>query len=142
MTTIAYRNGVLAGDSQVTDGQIWTADKLFDVSSSAGRLLVGVCGDVYAGLVFVEWLKNEKSRKPDIGNEDFEAIVIAESGRVTIWNQSLIGWRPKGKYFAIGSGGPVAMGAMSAGKGAIDAVKVACKHDPYTRGPVRSLRLK
>lgn len=141
MTTIAYRNGVLAGDSQATDSQLWRTSKIARVNTSAGQLLVGWSGDVHAALVFVEWLKNDKSRKPDIGNEDFAAIVVATTGRVTIWTQSLIGWRPEGKFFAIGSGSSAAMGAMHRGAGAIEAVKIACKVDPYTRGPVRSLRL-
>jgi ATP-dependent protease HslVU (ClpYQ) peptidase subunit len=142
MTTVAYRNGILAADSQATDSQLWEVQKLFDLDTSAGRLMVGVCGDIHAALVFVEWLKNEQSRKPDINNEDFEAIVIGKTGRVTIWTQSLVGLTPRGNFFAIGSGGPVAMGAMHAGKSAVDAVKIACKVDPYTRGPVRSLKLK
>ena len=142
MTTIAYRSGVLAGDSQATDDQLWQTNKIHRLSTSAGKLLVGFAGDTFAALVFIEWLKNDQSRKPDISNEDFEAIVVAETGRVTIWNQSLIPWSPEGKFFAIGSGGKVAMGAMHAGKGAMEAVRIACKVDPYTRGPVRSLRLK
>lgn len=142
MTTIAYKAGVLAGDSQATDDQLWQTNKIERLSTSAGKLLVGWCGDVHSALVFMEWLKNEQSRKPDISNEDFEAIVVAETGRVTIWNQSLVGWRPEGRFFAIGSGAKAAMGAMHAGKSAVEAVKIACKVDPYTRGPVRSLRLK
>lgn len=142
MTTIAYRSGVLAGDSQATDDQLWQTTKIHRLNTSAGTLLVGFAGDTFAALVFIEWLKNDQSRKPDISNEDFEAVVVAETGRVTIWNQSLVPWSPEGKFFAIGSGGKVAMGAMHAGKGAIEAVKIACKVDPYTRGPVRSLRLK
>jgi ATP-dependent protease HslVU (ClpYQ) peptidase subunit len=142
MTTIAYKAGILAGDSQATDDQVWQTRKVIRLSTSAGSLLVGWCGDVHAALVFLEWLKNDQSRKPDISNEDFEAIVVAETGRVTIWTQSLVGWRPEGKFFAIGSGGKAAMGAMHAGKSAVEAVKIACKVDPYTRGPVRSLKLK
>lgn len=142
MTTIAYRSGVLAGDSQATDDQRWTNDKIFAIDTRAGRLLVGICGEVHAGLIFLEWLKDDRNRKPDLGSEEFDAIVIAENGRVTVWNESLIGWRPKGKFFAIGSGAPSAMGAMHAGKSAVEAVKIACKVDPYTRGPVRSLKLR
>lgn len=142
MTTIAYSKGVLAGDSQATDDQVWRTRKIHRIQTSAGHLLVGYCGQVFAAHVFIEWLKNDKSRKPDLGNEDFEAIVVAETGRVTIWNQSLVPWRPAGKFFAIGSGAKAAMAAMYCGKGAVDAVKIAAKIDPYTRGPVHSLRLK
>lgn len=142
MTTIAYKAGVLAGDSQATDDQLWQTKKVHRLKTSAGTLLVGFAGDTFAALVFLEWLKNDQSRKPDISNEDFEAIVVAETGRVTLWNQSLTPWSPEGKFFAIGSGGKVAMGLMHAGKGAVEAVKIACLVDPYTRGPVRSLKLK
>lgn len=141
MTTIAYRSGILAGDSQATDDQLWQARKIHRIDTSAGELLVGICGDVHSGLVFVEWLKDDRSRKPDMGHEDFEAIVVASNGRVTIWTQSLIGWTPTGKFFAIGSGAKAAMGAMWAGKSAYEAVCIAAKVDPYTRKPVHTLEL-
>jgi ATP-dependent protease HslVU (ClpYQ) peptidase subunit len=142
MTTVAYRKGTLAGDSQASDSQVWRTRKVERVQTSAGPLLVGWCGEVFAAQVFIEWLKNDANRKPSLGNEDFEAIVVAANGRVTIWNQSLVAWKPRGQFFAIGSGAPAALGAMHAGKGAVDAVKIACKVDPYSSGPIHSLRLK
>jgi hypothetical protein len=143
VTTIAYRAGILAGDSQASDNQNWRVDKIARLDTSAGELIVGYCGEVHSAHVFLEWLKDDRSRKPDISSEDFEAIVVScKTGRVTIWNQSLVGWTPRGKFFAIGSGAPVAMGAMHRNAGAIEAVKIACKVDPYTRGPVRSLKLR
>jgi ATP-dependent protease HslVU (ClpYQ) peptidase subunit len=141
MTTIAYAKGVLAGDSQATDDQVWRTRKVYRLQTSAGMLLVGYCGEVHAALVFMEWLKNDKNRKPDLSNEVFEAIVIAETGRVTIWTANLVPWRPSGKFFAIGSGAKAAMAAMYCGKNAVEAVKIACKIDPYSRGPVHSIRL-
>lgn len=141
MTTIAYREGVLAGDSQATDSQKWQCVKVYRLDTEAGELLVGYCGEVFAAHVFMRWL-TDGGREPDLGNEQFEAIVIsAKTGRVTMWNQSLVPFRPRGKFFAIGSGGPVAMGAMHKGADAVEAVKIACKVDPYTGGPVRSLKI-
>lgn len=143
MTTIAYRAGVLAGDSQATDSQIWRTRKIESIETSAGELLVGWCGEVFAAQVFLEWLKNDKSRKPEISNEDFEAIVVsAKTGRVTIWNQSLAPWRPRARFYAIGSGCKAALGAMHAGKGALEAVRIACKVDPYSSAPIHSIRLR
>lgn len=143
MTCVAYRSGVLAADTQVTDwGQKWRAKKIWRIDSDAGELLVGICGELYPAMAFVEWLKNSKNRKPDIGNEDFEAIVIARTGRVTLWNQSLAPVKPRGKFFAVGSGGAAALGAMHAGKGAIEAVQIAKLIDPYTGGTVVSLKLR
>lgn len=141
MTTIAYRNGVLAADSQASDSQVWRTRKIERLDTEAGELLVGWCGEVFAAQVFIEWLKDNKNRKPDIGNEDFEAIVIAKTGRVTIWNQSMVPWKPRASYYALGSGAGPALGAMWAGKGAIAAVQAACKHDPYSSAPIHSLKL-
>ena len=142
MTTIAFKAGVLAGDSLATDNQKWKCTKVHRLKTEAGRLLVGYCGEVYAAHVFMDWLKDtENSRKPEISSEDFEAIVVSESGCVTLWNQSLSPWRPEGDFFAIGSGALAAMAAMECGKSAVQAVKIACKYDPFTGGPVRSLKL-
>lgn len=142
MTTVVYCKGVLAADSQATDSQVWRTRKIERLQTSAGELLVGWCGQVFAAQVFLEWLKNDKNRKPDIGNEDFEAIVIAETGRVTIWNQSLVPWKPRAKFFAVGSGAPAALAAMYCGKSAVEAVKIACKIDPWSSGPIHSLKRK
>lgn len=105
-------------------------------------MLVGFAGDPFAAEVFSQWLKDTDSRTPDIGNEQFDAICIADNGRVTFWNQSLAPMRVKADFFAIGSGGAAAMAAMYCGKSAVEAVKIACKVDPYTGGPVRSLKLR
>lgn len=143
MTTVAYRAGVLASDSQATDNQVWSVQKLWEVADDSEVILVGICGDIFAAMAFIEWLKDrEHARKPQIECEDFEAIVIASNGRVTLWNQSLVPFKPRGKFFAIGSGGAAAMGAMHAGKSAVEAVKIAKRIDPYTGGRVMSLRLK
>lgn len=142
MTTVVYCKGVLAADSQATDSQVWRTRKIERLQTSAGELLVGWCGQVFAAQVFLEWLKNDKNRKPAIGNEDFEAIVIAETGRVTIWNQSLVPWKPRAKFFAVGSGAPAALAAMYCGKSAVEAVKIACKIDPWSSGPIHSLKRK
>lgn len=46
-----------------------------------------------------------------------------------------------GKVFAIGSGSRYAMAAMACGKTPAEAVKIAAKFDPFTGGPVRTLKV-
>ena len=44
-------------------------------------------------------------------------------------------------HYAIGSGTKLALGAMDAGRSAKRAVEIACGRDPYTAGPVVTMRL-
>jgi ATP-dependent protease HslVU (ClpYQ) peptidase subunit len=45
----------------------------------------------------------------------------------------------KGKFFAVGSGGDFAYGALGMGASAVEAVKIGCRFDVYSSGPVKKL---
>ncbi len=133
MTIIAYRDGVLAADSCVTDGFVTRGMKLHRKSGH----IIGFCGDVAQALVFVDWFFNQKkNRRPDLASEaGWEAIVLNKDGATT-WDRSLRPIPIDDQFYAIGSGASLAMGAMEYGASAAEAVAIACKRDPYCRDPV------
>lgn len=74
-----------------------------------------------------------ESIAPKRSEDDFEMhIVVVANGRAyEVGSNS--GWiRNTAGVYAIGSGGPYAAGAISAGASLQTALEIAAKHDPYT----------
>lgn len=141
MTTIAVRGTAIAADTQATDGngiKTTTARKIFEVNGG----LVGLAGDLSDAMVFVEWLRNpKKARKPEAHSE-FGALELRADGKVYMWNPTLHALLIEDEYYAIGSGAPIAMGAMFVGATAEQAVRAAIKFDAYTSGGIAVAQLR
>lgn len=147
LTTIAYRQGVLAADTRGTDDSyhpgIYRCEKLF----RAGGDVIATAGDDTTGMLFVDWYGSRalgKRPKPPSrlvdGEADFCCLVMTEVG--LFWYDK---WcRPNkvlDEFYAIGSGAAYAMGAMAHGAGALEAVQTAARWDPYTGGEVETMML-
>jgi hypothetical protein len=149
MTTIAYKDGVLACDSAWSDdGRITgliTKIRRFDTG-----VLYGGAGaaDDRALLNLLYQVSDPNDLPPyekfwEIQN-NLSALVVFPDGRVFLveTGDDDCGVCPVDAPAAIGSGKLLAIGAMDAGMGAIEAVEIACSRDCYSRGPVHSLKLK
>ena len=145
MTVIAYRDGVVAADSQETmwDGRIQQCTKLFKVNDS----IVCTAGDSYTGLIYLEWYKKGANPEyiPDLSmvdiSEDFECLVIEKENIYTInrFFQSYEIEMTEG-FFALGCGAGYAMAAMEMGANAKEAVRVAIKYDAYCGGKIQTIK--
>ena len=148
-TTIAYRDGIMACDSQWTSAEmvLSSACKIERLPSGALYGASGYTDDRELKLL-IAMVKNE---------EELPLASVLE--KVTIECQALL-ILPNGKVFrimtgdnaevcpieapfaAVGSGQGIALGAMAHGASALQAVTIACDFDIYTRRPVHSLTLK
>ena len=149
MTTIAYKSGVVAADSQEThsDGRKNDCQKLYKMKDGT---IIATAGDSYTGLIFVEWFK-EGARKesiPDLTNitleEDFECLVLENTENIYIINRFFQKYHiemPEG-FYSLGWGAPYAVAAMHMGADAKKAVQVAAKYDAYTGGTVKTMKVK
>ncbi len=141
MTTIAYKDGVIAYDSRVTRGSLIDHDDFEKLIHRDGhRFLFTGCGPDFADLID-EFLGKKIVSKPLEAN----GLVItngrlcqighdAESG---FWVDDVWSERP----FAIGSGRDFALAAMDMGATAKEAVEVAARRDVYTGGTIRSIKI-
>lgn len=141
MTTIVYRDGVIAYDSRLTAGGLITTDSHDKHLVVQGHHFFwsGAHADVQA---FVDWFFGSK---PD-SVPDLSALVMAPSGQVwvTSCNSTDGLWKapvPLNRPYAIGSGSPYAWGAMDMGADAIKAVRVAAGRDTGTGGKIRSFKV-
>lgn len=129
MTTIATDGEVMAADSCVSGDYSDEGRKIHRI----GKSVYGIAGDYTAALKFLDWRRKPRS-KPDVSG-DFEALEINAKG-IWYWDNNLRPVKSGRKAAAIGSGAAAAMGAMLAGKGPRDAVKIACQLDAASAPPV------
>jgi len=147
MTTIAYRDGIMAGDSRAWSGDkhpIGSKSKVFKI----GDFLIGISsskvGEPTCFLhLLVEHLGTGSSDLTRI-NADREygvqALVVDKAGDAYYWDDGQAFSGPlKADYYAIGSGEQTALAAMVLGRSAVEAVELAIQLDPWTGGKVETV---
>lgn len=142
MTTVAFKGGILAGDtlacSQNLSHQVVTKIWRHD------DWLFGGAGTYGSVLAVYEWLKTGEG-KPDLSGEDsIDAMQIKPHGRgyrIIAWDATLKPFDIVEPFWAVGSGSHLAIGAMEKKASAMEAVKIAMKYDPATGGRIRTLKL-
>lgn len=150
MTTIAYRNGVMACDSQMTDEEnIRTIceNKIVRIHG----VLIGCSGDADARPVH-EFFKKKKIKtvkqllkKAPALNGEWTSLIAFPDGTLIMMdtneNGSCIEMLSEEPFYAVGNGGKFARAAM---KGHPDvtaarAVEVACELDIHSCLPVKTM---
>lgn len=143
MTTIAYRDGWLAADGQITRGDMVSETCAEKVRRLDDGSIVAFCGDMNQFTPFCEWYLDNTKPRPPMKIDDMRcgAIVLRPDG--TLWDYDEIGVsQVHDKFAAWGSGGIVARAAMLMGASAWKAVEIACQVDIYSGGAIRSEGLK
>ena len=156
MTTIAYRDGVMASDScMADDGAIETLSNKID--RLKGGALFGAAGDADIRPILA-LLKDAKTWRTLPTFNELAAIRIDCTGLLILPNGMIIKvhtclrppehtddtpglWRIDRDFSAVGTGSPFAIGAMEIGANARRAVRIACRNDINSRLPVHSVAL-
>jgi len=147
VTTIAVdlRSMTIAADTQNTDraNVAYRCAKIERLSD--GRYFLGSGHLLTIGKVR-RWAEKgfAEEHRPDFEEmfgkrcEDFgfSCVVIGFDGRATLVDDEMEPQPLRDAYFAIGSGGAFAIGAMDVGASAEEAVRAACKRDLYTSEPI------
>lgn len=141
MTTIAYRDGVLATDSRALVGG-WRAPyavvKMWRLSD--GSVVAG-SGDLARVTAMKDWLEegNRDAKQPDLTDASVyhllkdRTIVVYELGGSFVIAADFAAW---------GSGLPPALGALHMGATAEQAVRIATLVDDGTGGDVVSMKVE
>lgn len=143
MTTIAYRNGILAADTRVTIGGS-AVGRMIKIARREDGALAFAAGAAGYNHAFLNWfMQGEKEKPPEAklcdNLIDRGVIVHSEGGMITVFE-------PDGKfefsapYCAIGSGRDIALGVMHHGGSAEQAVEAAIHHDNDTGGSIVVLK--
>lgn len=156
MTTIAYRDGILASDSKMTangtyvgnyekvlkvisvEKQSWF-DKLLKRDPITTTYLVGCCGVVNDIQDYMEFIFSDGPQPT--GDLNCLIVTIEEETREILLYESgaAIGMKIDSDYVATGSGSEVALGALYQGATAVEAVEAAIHHDNMSGGKIQTV---
>ncbi len=142
MTTIAFRAGIMAADRAVHLGNDWKKpDRATKIVRLEDGSLFAAAGDSGVWGKLLAWLQlpeADRGDRPEIPDCD---VLLITDGR--LWFYTGAGKRlVDAPFAAIGSGSPVAYGAMYAGADAKRAVEIAALVDPWTGSEVQVEVLK
>lgn len=129
MTVIAWDGKSIAADKMSARGDlISTVTKMVE-----GRdgYFVATCGSTIKGLILIDWF-NDGAKKEDLPDfqktDDWVWLIAAKKGELLIYCQEHKPMTIEDQFCAWGSGCEFAIGAMSAGATAYQAVEIASKH--------------
>jgi ATP-dependent HslUV protease subunit HslV len=141
MTTIAYRNGQLAADTQMcVSGSI--IGKMIKIVRRTDGTLAGAAGNATYSNEFLKWvLEGEKGNLPKAECSDRtldRGVIFRPEGDIIVF-EAEGSFKVQAEYYAFGSGMDYALGAMQVGASAERAVSAAIAHDPNSGGEVTTL---
>jgi ATP-dependent protease HslVU (ClpYQ) peptidase subunit len=142
MTTLVYRDGILAADTQITYGSTRIPGHATKIHKLPDGSLYGFVGSLETGELMRRALLNpDPENRPDLKVDTYEGIVLTATGKMLFFEDR--GWIPlKLPYIAMGSGMHYAFGALAMGATASEAVKVAMKLDGGSGGKCKQLKWK
>lgn len=146
MTTIAYRDGVIAGDGRETAGEdgystIIIRDNAIKVYTLPDGRLFGGSRTSEDIAILYDALKDGVVKWPSPELGDINALCIDTDGKIYFYEGNK--WEHVDtEYYSVGSGSVFAFAAMDAGASAVEAVEVGKKRDPFSGGAVHSEVLK
>ncbi|MAB96941.1 MAG: proteasome subunit beta [Pseudomonadaceae bacterium] len=137
MTTIAYKDGIIACDGrQVRGERIVSDDSLkFKLVDGVSFFLSGaVCDEKALIAAYFGTASPVPVECSGYAVDGGKLMMIGHDDKTGIWKQELDLENPD----AIGSGGAFAIAAMDMGASAEESVRAAMKRDIYTGGTVRT----
>jgi hypothetical protein len=136
LTTIAYRDGVMAADTQVTDLNVaFHTQKIWRLPDGG---VVAACGAAAKGFAGIKWmLDGEHGDPPSI--EEATLVIARPDGSLWVADNQFPAFPLLDHYYATGCGRDFALKALADGKSAVEAVFAAAQHDLMTEAPVMSL---
>lgn len=156
MTTIAYKDSIMAAEGRMSLGDCIIKEDTIKVYSVNGHLC-GVCGRARAISTFVGWLQRMTdyhivSREvgdlvdlvpPQLEDDDgYSAMVVCPDGQVLMYEGNTPIDMGVNVPMSIGSGSVYALAAMDAGASAEEAVKIAMKRDVFSGGTITTVQLE
>lgn len=142
MTTIAYREGILAGDGRVSDadGHIWRDNdrKVFKLPD--GSLFAGAGAEEGLEILKAHMQKGHYRVMPDLHGADITGLHIRTNGRLYV-TEGGIWYEWPDDFIAIGSGKRCALTALRLGFTAVRAVKEGIAGDVNSGGKITVVKL-
>jgi hypothetical protein len=136
VTTIVANLEAMASDQRISGGPMFPAQKIHRIKGS----LYGGAGSWEQLLKMFEWFRNPDMKPEWKFEPDFEIVQLSPEG-IFVWGREMIAMPINNQFYATGSGGAYALGAMEAGADLRSAVQIASKYDSATGHGVRVVTL-
>lgn len=141
MTTITYRDGVMAADSRAYGGDKVPIGSKVKIKRMEDGTLVGATSTIVGGSAWaIQWWEDGCPQKPGEHvnlPSAFTLLAVKPNGEAYMANDHGALTGPlDAPFLAIGSGEQYALGAMAHGANAIDAVRASCRLDVWSELPV------
>lgn len=141
MTTIAYKDGVIAYDSRQTRGGAIVSDDCLkcEIVSGVSFFLSGcVCDEQALIAAYFGTPSKDPVECSGFVADNGKLMMVGHDDKTDIWKQPL----DPANADAIGSGSAYALAAMDMGASADEAVRAAMKRDIYTGGTARTMVIR
>jgi hypothetical protein len=138
MTTVVYRDGILAADRKIDGWQ--SVCKLIRLKSGAYISGAGNWDDV---VEVARWLdaKAVEANKPTLTQGSTSVIYLDSTGLYWMTDPFLRKVKVEEPYYAIGSGAHFALGALAMGATAHEAVEIAMQFDSQSGHGIDSIKV-
>ena len=142
MSVLVWDGTTLAADRQCTIGTLKLKYKKIFCGED---FICGFVGDTDFGEAMVDWYfqgrkKDDFPKSIDSSATATMIIILEKTKEILLFSKSPYPGTYQPQSMAIGSGGDFAMGALSCGKNAIEAVEIACQLDAHCGNGVDFLR--
>lgn len=140
MTTIAYKDGIIAVDSYSTQGSRVVCNGGNKIKRVRGAIFVATGSVADFDNLHSAYFGENYDKALEISALVIDSKMIYLVGICSddgFWKIDIA--KEKYKSCTLGSGGDFAQGAMDAGATAKEAVKIACERDVYSGGRVRTI---
>lgn len=141
MTVIAYKDGILASDSQLSgEGETIINGSTKKLWRNSDGWLIGLAGEYHKIVAVKKWFKKGMKKAFPEDTKTVTGILVSPKGKV-YWLEHGVRVRTKEPYHAEGAGAREAMAAMFMGASAELAVQVACLYNAGCSGDVQTMKL-
>ena len=151
MSTVVFREGLLAADTLMTQGSIKCPESMNKLAMGKTHPVIDAMAGKTAALAstmrMIEamptapWDGGEFPSRPPL-DQSCELVVFHRDGRVFSFETDGLWFEPADvPFMALGSGSKAALGALHMGADAVRAVEVASLADAYTGGAIITLRI-
>lgn len=112
------------------------------------NFMAAAAGELQEISAWFDWLEagGKETDKAKFGlherEVDLEGIVVHKDGSILIYEDRLYPYQLHAPFYALGSGGLIAMGALAAGCSAYRAIKIASQYDTATGGDIKLLTFR
>jgi ATP-dependent protease HslVU (ClpYQ) peptidase subunit len=151
MSTVVFRDGVLAADTLMVQGSIKCPESMHKLARGRTHPVIYAMAGKTAALAASVRILESMPVAPWNGGEfparlpldgSCELVAFHRDGRIFSFETDGLWFEPaEVPFMALGSGSKAALGALHMGADAVQAVEIAALVDAYTGGPITSMRL-